>query len=141
MYIMFFCLTMKFCNIRELHICKVESRNDSITGRNYIPPNLYERFMHINKVCTERRAEDDTLKTQLRFGRKYIEIYTKQEGDNTGYRFVKMSDFLNVDRVPGFNYNIKWKRYVHRPPRRVINYKNNSPRLLRRPLRPWRPLQ
>ena len=62
---------------KELFVRRAESKNDNITVRCYIPPNFHERFMALNKICTEKRRDDSNLKTQLRFGRKDVEVYTK----------------------------------------------------------------
>ena len=57
-------------DIKELFMRKAESQNDDVIIRNYIPPNFYERYMYLNKICSEKRKEDKMMKTQLRFGSK-----------------------------------------------------------------------
>ena len=61
------------------------------------------------------------MKTQLRFGKVDIEVYTKVKGEETGYRKVDLDDFTDMRAVPSFNYGMKWKRYVDKPPRRATN--------------------
>ena len=85
---------------RELHIRRAESQNEEITVCNYIPPNFYERYTHLNKVCQEMRQKDNTLRTQLRFGKKDIEVFTKHKGDPTGFRVVKLDDFTDISKIP-----------------------------------------
>ena len=80
--------------------------------------------MALNQICVDRRTRYPNLKTQLRFGQMDIELYTKQKGGETGYRFVKLEDFTDMQLVPKFNHNIKWKKYIDHPPRRVLQYKN-----------------
>ena len=111
---------------KELHIRKAESQNDRITVRNYIPPNFYETFMFLNRICTQKRAENVDLKTQLRFGRSDIEIYTKTRGENTGFKPVKSNDFTDVTLVPQFDYTMKWRRFEDKPPRRKVHYQQKQ---------------
>ena len=41
-------------HIRELHVRRAECQDDSITVRNFIPPNYYDRYMALNKdMCRE----------------------------------------------------------------------------------------
>ena len=103
---------------REIYMRKAETKNSDIVVRNYIPPNFYKRYMHISEVCAGRRDEDDNLKTQLRFGRKDVEVFIKTRGEETGFRKVNLSDFLDIKKVPDFDTNTKWKKYTDRPPRR-----------------------
>ena len=107
--------------IKELFIRKAESRNENIILRNYIPPNFHERFMELNRICADKRKDDPSLKTQLRFGRKDIELYMKIRGEDKGFRRVSLYDFTDMSAVPGFNFDIKWKRYQDKPPRRATN--------------------
>ena len=107
--------------IRNLYIRKAEMRLEDITLRTYIPPNFHERFMGINRICTERRSLNPLLKTQLRFGKRDVEIYTKIKGDDIGFRKVSIEDFIGDTTIPDFDRNIKWKRYLDRPPRRTTN--------------------
>ena len=67
---------------------KAESKSDDVIVRCFIPSNCCARFMYLNKVCTEQRAADPSLKTQLRFGRSDIEIYVKYKGQPKVYMQV-----------------------------------------------------
>ena len=113
-------------HIRELHVRRAESQNDSITVRNFIPPNFYKRYMSINRICSDRRAENPRLKTQLRFGKSDIELFTKYRGEEQGYRFTKLEDYMDTNELPTFDHDLKWRRVVEKPPRRKIVYGNNK---------------
>ena len=108
--------------IKELHIRRAESRNDRLTVQNYIPPSFYERFMSINRLCAEARAQDPNLKTQLRFGRQDVELFTKYRGGEIGYRLVKLDEFLDITKVAAFDHKVKWRRVTDQPPRRRVQY-------------------
>ena len=41
-----------------------------MTVRMYIPPNFYQRFNQLNKICQDKRSEDSNLKTQIPFRKK-----------------------------------------------------------------------
>ena len=75
--------------------------------------------MDLSRICAEQRKSEPMLKTQLRFGRKDIEIYTKLKGEDKGYRKVTLTDFTDMSKIAKFNAKIKWKRYQDKPPRRT----------------------
>ena len=106
--------------IKEIYMRKAELRNDEITVRTYIPPNYYNRFTYLNQICKEAGGKDNTLKTQLRFGQKDIEIFVKYKGENAPFRMVKIEDFTDPKLVPKFDHSIKWKIFEDKPPRRKL---------------------
>ena len=111
-------------DVKEVFVRRAESGNDNLVVRCYIPPNFHERFMAINKICMEKRQDEPDLKTQLRFGYKDVEVYTKYRGDNTGFRKVTLSEFTDVTTLPKFNANLKWKRFQDRPPRKSSHWED-----------------
>ena len=54
----------------EIRLRIAESNNHEIMARDFIPPQIYERFMYMNKLCKKMRDNDPKLKTQIRFGDK-----------------------------------------------------------------------
>ena len=112
--------------IKELHMRRAESKNEKLTVRNYIPPNMFERYMAINRQCTAARAMDATLKTQLRFGRHDVELYIKTKGGKTGYRFEKLENLIDMTQVPTFDHRVKWRKTVDQPPRRIVHYNKTT---------------
>ena len=112
--------------VKEIHLRKAELKNDTINTRNFIPPNFYERFIYLNKICKEERMRNPDMKTQLRFGNKNIEIFVKYKGDNAPFKKIPISDLTDPDLVPGFNHSIHWKRHIDRPPRRTLRKTNED---------------
>ena len=53
--------------LREIHVCKAESENDDIFVRNFIPPQIYKRYMAVSRKCNEDRKSNKDLKTQIRY--------------------------------------------------------------------------
>ena len=113
--------------LREIYIRKAESRNDSLQIRNFIPPQLYKRYMYISGVCKDRRQENPDLKTQMRFGLKEIEVYTKYRGTGEGFKKVKLDEFLEMELLPEFEHDLKWKKRTEREERRKPNYRSTKP--------------
>ena len=108
-------------DVKELYMRKAESRNENLILRNYIPPNFHQRYMAINKICSEKRSENQNLKTQLRFGKKDIEVYIKYKQEETGFKKVDLAEFTDKVDIPQFDHTIKWRKYNDKPPRRHNN--------------------
>ena len=51
--------------VKEMHIGRAELMNDKVIVHNYVPPNFHQRFVHLNRVCQEKRSQDKSLKMQL----------------------------------------------------------------------------
>ena len=116
-------------DIRNIYRRKAECQNDDVRLRNFIPPQFHARYMAISRICTERRAQDESLKTLLRFGKLDIEILTKQKGSNEPYYNVDINEFCETDELPNFDPSIKWTFKPDRRPRRSISPTNVSPQL------------
>ena len=108
--------------IREIHYRKAESRNDELIARNYVPPQFYARYMYINKMCSEERSKNSSLKTQMRFGPKDIEVYTKLKGQDKPFRKVELEVFVDMKELPNFDHKLSWKTNENRPPRRTLQF-------------------
>ena len=111
--------------IKNIHRRKAECRNDDIIIRNFIPPQIWKRFMELNRICGERRKIDSNLRTQIRFGKQDLELLVKERGTDEPFRFVNLETFLENDVLPGYDYNIKWEHKPDRPPRRKVTASPN----------------
>ena len=107
-------------DIRDMYYRKAECKNDKTTIKNFIPPQYHERFLALNKICTARRAEDDYLKTQIRFGEKDLIILTKEKGSDSPFKAEDLLNFIGDHELPAFDMSIKWRIQADRPPRRRI---------------------
>ena len=81
-----YCAFADIQDIREIHTRIAESRNNEVLTRDFIPPQLYERFRELNRVCSEMRRQDKTIKTEVRFGATDLEVFTKTRGSKEPYR-------------------------------------------------------
>ena len=106
-------------DIRDIYRRKAEVRRDDAVLRTYIPPQFYERFSALNKICRDRRLADPLLKTQVRFCSKDLEILTKEKGTEEPFEKIELKEFLGGDTIPQFDFKMKWKLQRDRPPRRV----------------------
>ena len=109
-------------DIHEIRLRIAESRHPDIIARNYIPPQIYERYMSISRLCTIMRSNDSNLKTQLRFGHRDIDVMTKEKGSKEPYKYVPLVELTNLQDLPKFDHSRRWAQRVDRPPRRKINY-------------------
>ena len=107
-------------DIKDIYARKAEMRCDKTVVRSYIPPQFYTRFAAINKICARKRAEDDSLKTQVRFGERDLHIMTKLKGSQDPYFNEDMETFLEGERLPEIDLTIKWRFQEDRPPRRRV---------------------
>ena len=108
------------CDIKDIYFRKAECRSDDMIVKCYFPPKFFDRFSALNKIFSERRAEDNNLKTQLRFGDRDFMILTKEKGSTESYRIADMVDFIGDATIPKIDMSIKWKITSDRPPRRRV---------------------
>ena len=84
--------------------------------------------MALNRLCGEKRAEDKYLKTQVRFGNKDLEVWTKEKGSEDPFLQVSLKEFLGTEELPDFDDDIKWRKTKDRAPRRrVTSSRASSP--------------
>ena len=106
--------------MRDIYARKAECRSDETVVKCYIPPQFYARFSALNMLCKEKREKDRTLKTQLRFGERDLEVLTKEKGGEEPFRVVNMKEFTKGREIPDFDHTIRWKVQPDRPPRRRV---------------------
>ena len=95
--------------IKELHYRRAAANNDEFILRDYVPPMYYERYMAIGRRATEKRAEDRTMKTQMRWGSKDIEIFVKKRGTEEQYKRVNLNEFMGEVALPAFDNSKVWR--------------------------------
>ena len=120
--------------IREIYYRKSDSRNDYISIRNYIPPQLHARFMCLNIMCSEKRKLKPGLKTQIRFGKRDLELFTKMKGEEEPLKKVELEDFMEIKDLPAYDHSIHWKISREKKPRGRIEYsmRGSAPPSLRK---------
>ena len=96
--------------IREIYTRKANSQTDEMMIRNYVPPQLHARYMALTRQCTQKRAENPNLKTQVRYGHKDLEIFIKIKGSEEGYKKTCLNEFMGNNNLPPYNHSIKWKK-------------------------------
>ena len=102
-------------HIREIHYRRAVSCNDDLIIRDYVPPQYHARYVAIGKKAAERRAIDKTLKTQIRWGEKDLEIFVKNrmennaDGEKERFRKTNLQEFMQDTPLPDFDMEIEWK--------------------------------
>ena len=95
--------------IKEIHYRKAASGNNDLIIRDYVPPQLYARYMAIRTKANELRAADPTLKTQMRWGPRDIEIYLKTKGSKEQYKKEELNTFMGDSPLPEYDLRVQWR--------------------------------
>ena len=90
-------------DIREIYKRKSEVRNEEIHIHNYIPPPFHARYMHLSSVCSDKRASNPNLKTQMRFSNSDIIVLCKTKGSKDPFTIVQLEVFTDISKVPCFD--------------------------------------
>ena len=93
-------------DIKDIYKWKAEIKRDDVSPRTYVPPQFWEHFTAMNRLCKARRVEDNGLKTQVRFSKKDLEILTKRKGEDEPFEKVDMDEFVNGFKIPSFNHKM-----------------------------------
>ena len=115
-----YCAMNEQSDVKEIHYRKAISENQDLLIRDYIPPQLYARYMTLAKKATERRALDKSLKTQIRWGDRDVEVYLKHRVEMEDvdpletktinkWTKVDLTEFMENAKLPDIDLSIKWK--------------------------------
>ena len=67
--------------LKRYTLRKAECKIVNTVVKSFVPPQFFERFSALNRICATRRSEDSNLKTQLRFGEKDLLIFSQGKGE------------------------------------------------------------
>ena len=95
-------------DIHEIRVRTAECREDDIIIRNYIPPQTYDRYMFVNRLCQKLREKDEKLRTQVRFGVRDVEVMTKIRGSKDPYRLKLLDELTDLRDIPKFDHSKAW---------------------------------
>ena len=104
-----YCVFGRTEDVKEIHHKRAASQNDDLVTRDYIPPQMYARYQAVAHRAKIMRAADSNLKTQLRWGGKDLEVYTKTKGSDEQMKLMNLQEFMQNDTLPDYDTNIKWK--------------------------------
>ena len=107
-------------DIKDIYSRKAECRSDDTTVKSFIPPQYWERFSALNRLCAHRRSQDSSLKTQIRFGERDLIVLTKEKGSQEPYSVTDAATFAEGEEIPDIDMAIKWRFQEERPPRRRL---------------------
>ena len=116
--------------VKDIQWIIAEIRDSRLSIRNYIPPQLWERYMYLNRECTSFRKDNPNTKTQLRFGIMDIEVWVKTKGTAEPYRTVTLETITDPENIQRFDHIVSWKQQKERVPRRkLVRAMNASTRM------------
>ena len=104
-----YCVFGRIEDAKEIHYRRAASQNDELVTRDYIPPQMYQRYQAIAHRAKIVRAANNNIKTQLRWGEKDIEVYTKTKGSEEQMKVVNLQEFMGNESLPDYDASIKWK--------------------------------
>ena len=70
--------------------------------------------MALSRECADRRRTNKDLKTQIRFGKRDIELFTKEKGKGEAFKKVDLGDFMDTKNLPPYNHKISWKIHAEK---------------------------
>ena len=116
--------------VKEIHYRLAQAENKELISRDYIPPQYYERYIAIGKRAANLRAQNRNLKTQIRWGSKDLEIFTKlknqldhnQKPAHTTFNKENLKDFMGPENLPEFDDKKQWIVRREPKPRRKLNF-------------------
>ena len=98
-------------DVKVIYVRASQCKHEEVTTRNFIPPQFYKRYMFLSRKCADARKESENKsKTQIRFSKNDIEVMTKMKGSSEGYKVIQLSEICDVDDIPKFDNNIKWRK-------------------------------
>ena len=115
-------------SIRDIRTRMAECRNPDLSMMDFIPPQYFQRYIALSKRARDMREQNDSLRTQIRFGDSDIELFTKNRGENERYSKVPMEEVEADEPLPKFDHTIKWKRRDDRPRRHISPVKSADSR-------------
>ena len=74
-------ITMTEPEVKRVFFKAAWLRNRDIQIKTFIPACLWERFVELESICKEERRKDVHLRTQIRVGKKDLELLTKYKED------------------------------------------------------------
>ena len=107
-------------DIKDIYARKAECRSDSTIVKSYIPPQFFNRFSALNRICADKRSQDESLKTQIRFGDRDLIVLTKVKGSQDAFEMEDLEDFTAGEELPAIDLKIRWRFHEDRPPRRRV---------------------
>ena len=106
--------------IKEIHWRAAEVKNERLNIRNFIPPQFWDRYMFLSRACKDYRERYPSVKTQMRFNDKDIEIMMKERGSAEPYKQVSYSEVADPTTIPEFDYSVRWFQKTDRPPHKEM---------------------
>ena len=106
-----------FESVREIRTRVATIQNDTISVRNYIPPQYWARYRFLSSYCNDEREKNKNMKTMIRFNDHDLEVLMKDRSVEDHYNIVDLKEIEHdVGKIPKFDHTIQWKKRQERPP-------------------------
>ena len=92
-----------------------DCRNPAIKTRDFVPPQFFKRYSAMSKIAAGWRSGDKGLKTQIRFEKDDISLYTKRKGTEEPYSKIETAELELEDKLPELEPHAEWKRKEEKP--------------------------
>ena len=109
-----------YSSIRDIHRRAAELQNDEVMVRNFIPPQYWDRYLHLSRYCSKLKQEDKDVKFQIRFSEVDLEVLIKNRRRDENYYILPLKDIAKEGDIPKFNHNITWTKRNDRPQREPL---------------------
>ena len=108
-------------NIRDIRARTAQCQNPDLQLQDFIPPQIFKRYIALSRFAHDIRSKNKNIKTQVRYGNKDVELWTKTRGEDERYERMEMEEVEREAQLPKFDHLVRWQKRPDRPPRRLIS--------------------
>ena len=112
--------------VRDVRILIGDCGNPDIRTRDHIPPMLCDRYATLSKYAADLRSDNKELKTQIRFIKTDIALFTKKKGTDDPFLQMDMGHIESEINLRGIYYSVTWKKKTERLPWRRTSPDNRK---------------
>ena len=107
--------------VRNIRRRLADCRNTTVKTREYIPPQFFNRYTALSKFARDLRSNDSSLKTQIRFSKDDIRLWTKTKGTDDQFVEMEMEQVEREQPLPRIEHNAPWRKKKDHPRWRRIS--------------------
>ena len=107
--------------VRNIRRRIADCRNMTVKTREYIPPQFFQRYTALSRFARDLRSSDSSLKTQIRFTKDDIRLWTKTKGTDDQFAQMEMEEVEKMQKLPKIEHNAPWRKKQDHPRWRRIS--------------------
>ena len=113
-------------------VCEIYSRvprckHPDVMTRNFVPPQYFEQYMFISRRLEDMRNEDKDIKTQMRFSKNGIKVFTKKKSQMEPFKNIPLEEICSLEELPKFDLEIRWRKKYDDPKRLDLSPARGKP--------------